>query len=87
MIRDRWFRFPLSRPAGIGHVLHKSFAAQFLGEVRQVTNKLDAAAIERVCFDDARRDELIGAGRRRLQMFSWDRCARETLDAYREVVG
>jgi len=25
-----------------------SFAAQFLGEVRQVTNKLDAAAIERV---------------------------------------
>ena len=46
-----------------------------------------AAAIERVCFDDARRDELIGAGRRRLQMFSWDRCARETLDAYREVVG
>lgn len=44
-------------------------------------------AIERVCYDGARRLELIAAGYGRLSVFSWDRCARETVDAYRELLG
>src|SRR5438128_902231 len=46
-----------------------------------------AAAIERVCFDDSRRRELIKAGFERLSQFSWDRCASDTLLAYRSLLG
>jgi glycosyltransferase involved in cell wall biosynthesis len=41
------------------------------------------AAIERVFFDDARREALIEKGRARAQRFSWDRCTDETLSQYR----
>lgn len=39
-------------------------------------------AIERVVCDDALRESLIFRGRERIKLFSWERCARETLDAY-----
>ena len=46
-----------------------------------------AAALERVCFDDIRRQTLIAAGRERLTHFSWDHCAEETVAAYRALLG
>lgn len=44
------------------------------------------SAMERVCFDEARRSELVTAGLHRAGMYSWDRCARETAAIYREVL-
>jgi glycosyltransferase involved in cell wall biosynthesis len=45
-----------------------------------------AAALLRVLDDPTRRDELVARGLHRSQAFSWDRCARETLAVYREVL-
>jgi glycosyltransferase involved in cell wall biosynthesis len=42
--------------------------------------------IELVVTSEARRNELIEAGRKRLGAFSWDKCAEETHDVYRELV-
>lgn len=43
-------------------------------------------AIERVVETGPYRQELIERGRRRASLFSWDRCARETHDAYRRIL-
>jgi glycosyltransferase involved in cell wall biosynthesis len=43
-------------------------------------------ALERICFDDTTRQQLIDAGAHRTQQFSWDRCARETVATYRKVI-
>lgn len=43
-------------------------------------------AIERVVSSDIHRKALIEKGRTRLGCFSWDRCAKETLDVYRNLV-
>ena len=43
-------------------------------------------AIERVVSNDALRNDLIVKGKARLSVFSWQRCARETLDVYRNEV-
>ena len=43
-------------------------------------------AIERVVNDDTLRDELISRGQERVKLFSWKRCAQETLDVYRRVL-
>ena len=43
------------------------------------------AAIERVVSSDSHRKLLIAKGRARLEYFSWDRCAAETLDIYRKL--
>lgn len=39
-------------------------------------------AIERVTDNPARQAQLIALGRARVQLFSWEKCARETLEAY-----
>jgi glycosyltransferase involved in cell wall biosynthesis len=44
------------------------------------------AALSRVLDDPARRADLIARGFRRAESFSWDRCARETLAVYRNVL-
>ena len=44
------------------------------------------AALERVCFDQSRRSQMIEAGLHRAALFSWDRCAEETAAIYRHVV-
>ncbi len=44
-----------------------------------------AGCLKRACYDTALRAELIARGRRRVQDFSWDRCARETLQVLRGV--
>ena len=43
-------------------------------------------ALERVAFDSARRLALRAAGRDNLARFSWERTARETAQAYRELI-
>jgi glycosyltransferase involved in cell wall biosynthesis len=43
-------------------------------------------AIERVVSDDKLRQTLIALGKERLKLFSWTRCAQETLDVYRRVL-
>lgn len=45
------------------------------------------SALERVCFDDTVHAELVAAGLQRVQKFSWDHCARDTLNAYRVTLG
>jgi glycosyltransferase involved in cell wall biosynthesis len=44
-----------------------------------------AQAIERVVFSDARSKELIELGLKRAQLFTWDRCAKETLAIYQSL--
>jgi len=43
-------------------------------------------SIERVAFNDSFRHGLVSRGKERVKVFSWDRCARETLDVYRRVL-
>lgn len=43
-------------------------------------------AIERVVYGDALREALIAHGRERIKLFSWARCAQETLDVYSRVL-
>lgn len=43
-------------------------------------------AIERVVSSPIRMDELREAGQNRLQFFSWDRCAQETLNIYKKLL-
>jgi glycosyltransferase involved in cell wall biosynthesis len=43
-----------------------------------------AQAIFNVVFNPNRRDRLIRLGQERLEIFSWQRCANETCDVYRE---
>lgn len=45
-----------------------------------------AQAISSVVFDDQRRNALIAAGRKRLSLFSWERCALETQAVYQKVL-
>lgn len=42
-------------------------------------------AIEKVVVDEELRKDLIDRGAARVRYFSWERCARETLDVYRRV--
>jgi len=44
-----------------------------------------ALAIERVVYSPTRTQELIERGRKRLALFSWKRCAEQTLDIYRRL--
>lgn len=43
------------------------------------------AAIETVVLSAELREDLVRRGKARLNMFSWDRCAAETMSVYREV--
>ena len=43
-------------------------------------------ALESVCFDANLRGDLIAEGRRRVRLFSWDRCADETIAIYRRLL-
>lgn len=44
-----------------------------------------AEALRRILTDAALREELIAKGRQRVSRFTWEACARETLDLYHEV--
>lgn len=45
-----------------------------------------AAAIEKVAFSSSRRDDLIEKGKTRLGVFSWNKCANETLRIYEQLI-
>jgi glycosyltransferase involved in cell wall biosynthesis len=44
------------------------------------------AAIERTATEPTLRNTLIEAGRKRIQKFSWEQCATETLAVYRKLL-
>jgi glycosyltransferase involved in cell wall biosynthesis len=44
-----------------------------------------ATAIESIVFDAARKQQFITLGHERLKYFSWEKCAKETLEIYREL--
>lgn len=62
---------------------------EVVGEAAEYFDPLDIESIrvatERVLQSPARRAELIELGRSRREQFSWERCARETLDVYRRL--
>ena len=43
-------------------------------------------AIQSVLSNDNLRETLIARGRERIKMFSWHRCAEQTLDIYRKLL-
>lgn len=43
-------------------------------------------SLERVAFNDSFRNALVSLGKERVKVFSWNRCARETLGVYRRVL-
>lgn len=45
------------------------------------------ASIERVLSDPVLRQTLIMRGRERIKLFSWERCAQQTMSVYRELLG
>jgi glycosyltransferase involved in cell wall biosynthesis len=45
------------------------------------------AALESVLSSPAKRAELIERGRQRRQLFSWRRCAQQTVHIYKTVLG
>jgi len=45
------------------------------------------AAIERISNSPTRAQQLIARGLERVKLFSWDLCARQTLDTYRHLLG
>jgi glycosyltransferase involved in cell wall biosynthesis len=45
-----------------------------------------AAAMERVLSSTDRRDQLIALGQAQCRKFSWEKCAAETFDVYRQVL-
>ncbi len=46
-----------------------------------------ASAIYRVLTDEGLRNEMIAKGLQRAKEFTWERCARETLKVYEDVLG
>jgi len=44
-----------------------------------------SAAIERVAYDSERRQELVLRGIERLKLYSWSKCADETLNIYEQI--
>jgi glycosyltransferase involved in cell wall biosynthesis len=43
-------------------------------------------AMENVVFNDSRRRALISAGKERSRLFSWDKCADQTIEAYKALL-
>jgi len=64
---------------------------EIAGDAALLVDPLDTAALadamSRCLTDDAVRSRLIRAGSARAAMFSWERCARETIDVYQQAVG
>lgn len=64
---------------------------EVVGDAAQLfdPNDVDAArqALEESCFSEETRARLRALGAARVREFTWDRCARETVAAYRQVIG
>lgn len=70
---------------------NSSSIPEVVGEAAELFDPNDlediVRAIELVCFDGDRRQELVAAGRNRLRLFSWDKCAEQTARIYTELTG
>jgi glycosyltransferase involved in cell wall biosynthesis len=56
------------------------------GELFEPSSRAEiAGAIQRVIFSPSRIEELVRNGRRRLESFTWERCAARTLEVYRQA--
>jgi len=68
-----------------------SSVPEVVGEAALLSESHDTDAIadniRRVVADAALRDDLRAKGLEQARRFSWDDCARVTLEAYKEVVG
>ena len=69
---------------------HSSCMPEVIGEAAEYfdpeqTDSI-ATAIENVVFSESRTCELITKGEQRAQLFTWDRCAENTLNVYRSLV-
>ena len=68
-----------------------SSVKEVVGEAALLSNSHDTAAIaeniRRIVSDAALREELRAKGHEQALKFSWDDCARVTLDSYQEVLG
>jgi glycosyltransferase involved in cell wall biosynthesis len=78
--------------AGLPVVTSNLGAMREIGEgAARLVNPLDvaevAAALERVLVDDALRQRMVEAGRRRADLLSWERTVDGTLEAYRQALG
>jgi glycosyltransferase involved in cell wall biosynthesis len=63
---------------------------EVVGDAAELFDPCDAdsmqRAIERVVTDKVLQDSLVARGRKRIKNFSWERCARETLDVYERLL-
>lgn len=63
---------------------------EVVGEAAAMFDPLDVdslrGVIEQVCLDDAVHARLVDAGLQQVRQFSWDRCARDTIAAYRTTL-
>jgi glycosyltransferase involved in cell wall biosynthesis len=69
---------------------NSSSIPEVVGHAGEYFDPLDveaqAEAISSVVFDEHRRSVLVEAGRGRLPLFSWERCAKETQAIYKKVL-
>ena len=66
-----------SMPEVIGNAA-EYFNPESIDDMRQ--------AIENVVYSSSRSDELIKAGKERCEIFSWKRCADETINIYKKLI-
>ncbi len=63
---------------------------EVVGDAARIADAADPAslqeAIEDVAFAHGTRSDLIARGRQRVQLFSWDRCAEQTVKLYERVL-
>ena len=69
---------------------NSSSIPEVVGEAGEYFDPLDQDSIrssmERVLQSTERRQELIGLGRIRRELFTWERCAQQTAEVYRRLV-
>jgi glycosyltransferase involved in cell wall biosynthesis len=63
---------------------------EVVGDAGELVDPYDTNAIstamERVLYDDRRREQLRERGLARARLFSWERCARETIAVYQQAL-
>lgn len=68
---------------------NSSSMPEVIGDAGEFFNPYDqddmTNAIERVVYSDERKESLKKSGIKRLSYFSWDKCARETLEIYNQM--
>jgi len=64
---------------------------EVIGNAGEYFDPVDLAsmrqAISNVVYSPIRKEQLVQAGRHRAKLFGWDKCANETLDVYKKLIG